>query len=141
MTPSRPIAPCAAVLAASDEAAARTALAALLEPAGVEVVRSGFEPPRRIGDHARIWFWWRLPAGAPADHRARMEAFARGLVEPADRAKIVVRAEETAGEGLELEIIVAANVVRIAAPGLVWLHLELDLEAAVQADLEAALTS
>lgn len=141
MTLSRPIAPCAAVLAASDEAGARTALAAILVARGVEVVRSGFDPPRRIGDHARIWFWWRLAEGTPADHRVRMAAFASDLVEPADREKIVTRLEETEGEGLELEIIVAANLVRITAPGLVWLHLELDLEPAVQADLEAALTS
>ena len=141
MTLSRPIAPCAAVLAASDEVGARAALDAILVPAGVEVVRSGFEPPRRIGDHARIWFWWRLAEGTPGDHRAGMDAFARGLVEPEDRAKIVTRLDETEDEGMELEIIVAANVVRIVAAGLVWLHLELDLEPAVQADLEAALTS
>lgn len=137
----RPLAPCAAVLAAADEAGARAALDPILAPHGIEVVRSGFEPPRRIGDHARIWFWWRLPEGEPADHRARMETFARDLVDPADRAKIVVRLDETEGEGPEIEIIVAANVVRITAPGLVWLHLELDLEPAVQADLETALTS
>ncbi len=138
---SRPVAPCAAVIDAPDEARARALLDAILAPHGVEIVRSGAAPYRKLGDHTRIWFWWRLPEGAPADHRARLEALAATLVAPADRERLYTRLEEAEGEGMEFEIVVAANVVTVTAAGLLWLDLEFDLEPAVQADLEAALTS
>lgn len=138
---SRPIAPCAAVLAAPDEPGARAILARLLAPVAAEVVRSGWEPYDKLGPGSRIWFWWRLPEGAPADHLAAVTALAEAATAPADRARIPSRRDDEDAAAPSLAIVVAANVVEVVIPGLLWLDLECDLGAEVQADLAAALTS
>ncbi len=139
MTAARPIAPCAAILDAPDEAGARALLAPLVEHFGIEIVRSGWSAYEKFGPQSRIWFWWRLSEAAAADPGAAFEAVAAHVTAPADIDRLDRRIEAAAGEGLELEITVAANVVAVTMPGLVWLDLEIDLEPAVQADLEAAL--
>lgn len=141
MTPSRPIAVCAAILDAPDEAGARALLASLVERFGMEIVRSGWSRYTKLGSQSRIWFWWRLGPGEAADPEAAFEAVAARVTAPADLDRLDRRIEETEGEALEFEIIVASNVVAVTMPGLVWLDLEIDLEPAVQADLEAVLTS
>jgi len=141
VTAARPIAPCAAILDAPDEVGARALLAPLLERFSMEVVRSGWGLYAKLGPQSRIWFWWRLSEAAAVDPRTALEAVATHVTAPTDRARLDRRIEAAAGEGLEFEIIVASNVVAVTMPGLVWLDLEIDLEPAVQADLEAALTS
>lgn len=141
MTPSRPIAVCAAILDAPDEIGARALLAPLVERFAIAIVRSGWSRYTKLGPQSRIWFWWRLSADQAADPEAAFEAVAAHVTAPTDRDRLWRRIDETEGEGLELEVIVASNVVSVTMPGLVWLDLEIDLEPAVQADLVAALTS
>lgn len=141
MTAACPIAPCAAILDAPDEAGARALLAPLVARFSMEIVRSGWGTYEKLGPRSRIWFWWRLGEDAAADPVAAFEAVAAHVTAPADIDRLDRRIEEREGEGLEFEIIVAANVVAVTMPGLVWLDLEIDLEPAVQADLEAVLTS
>jgi hypothetical protein len=141
MTRARPIAVCAAILDAADEAGARALLAGFAERHGLDVVRSGWEPYRKLGPHSRIWFWWRLAEGETHDHLAALDRLAARLVAPADRSRIDRRLDDDEAGAPELSLVVAGNCVAIVKPGLLWLDLEIDLEPAVQADLEAALTS
>lgn len=141
MTLGRPIAPCAAILDAADEAGARALFAAFAERHGLEIVRSGWEPYRKLGPHSRIWFWWRLAEGETPDHLAALDRLADRLVAPADRPRIDRRLDDEDPGAPELSLVVAGNCVAIVESGLLWLDLEIDLDAGVQADLEAALTS
>ncbi|NLH81414.1 MAG: hypothetical protein GX458_11300 [Phyllobacteriaceae bacterium] len=137
--PDGPIATGAAILDAPDEAGARAILARLLVPAGVEVVRSGSEPYDKLGAQSRIWFWWRLPAGD--DPLAAVVALAEAATALADRGRISMRRDDDDPAAPSLAVVVASNVGAVAVPGLVWLDLDCDLAAEVQADLERALTS
>lgn len=138
--PDGPIATGAAILDAPDEAGARAILARLLVAAGVEIVRSGWEPYDKLGAQSRIWFWWRPPAGI-ADSLAAVTALAEAATAPADRARISLRRDDDDPDAPSLAVVVASTVGTIAVPGLVWLDLDCDLAAEVQADLERALTS
>ncbi len=135
-----PIVTGAAILAAPDEAGARAILARLLATASIEVVRSGWEPYEKLGPHSRIWFWWRLPAGA-ADPLAVVTGLAEAATAPADRGRILVRRDDDAPDAPSLAVVVASNTVATTVPGLLWLDLECDLAAEVQTDLAGALTS
>lgn len=135
-----PIVTGAAILDAPDEAGARRILARLLAPVSADVVRSGWERYDKLGRQSRIWFWWRLPAGA-ADPLAVVTALAEAATAPADRGRILVRRDDDDPDAPSLAVVVASNVVATAVPGLVWLDLECDLAAEVQADLARALTS
>lgn len=139
MVPPRPIAPCAAIFDVADEAGARALFTALAERHGLEIVRTGWEPYRKLGPQSRIWFWWRLAEGR--DPLATLAAFAERLVAPADRARLHRRLDDDEPSAPELSLIVAGTCVEIVEPGLLWLDLEIDLDPGVQADLEAALTS
>lgn len=135
----RPIATGAAILDAPDEAGARAILAGLLAPRAVEIVRSGWEPYGKLGPQSRIWFWWRLPADG--DPLAVVASLAEAATAPADRGRILLRRDDDDPAAPSLAVVVASNVVATAVPGLVWLDLECDLAAEVQADLVRALTS
>ena len=133
-----PIVTGAAILDAPDEAGARAILARLLAPVSADVVRSGWERYDKLGRQSRIWFWWRLPADV--DPFAAVTALAEAATAPADRGRTFSRRDDDP-DAPSLAVVVASNVVAIPVPGLVWLDLECDLAAEVQADLARALTS
>ncbi|MCE1235057.1 MAG: hypothetical protein LWW93_01750 [Hyphomicrobiales bacterium] len=139
---ARPIAPCAAVFAVAEETAARARLAAFAERFGLDVVRAGWEPYRKLGAHSRVWFWWRLPQAGEAAAVAALDRLAVAVAGEAASAEIDRRFERSEESGsVRLEIVLAKARGEILEPDLLWLDLEVDLEPEVQADLAAALTS
>lgn len=141
-TVARPIAPCAAIFAVAGEAAARAHLVAFAERFALDIVRLGWEPREKHGAQSRVWFWWRLPCPEEGDALAALDRLAEAVVAPSDRSRLrrVVDRDEDTG-AVRSEIVVAATMVAIREPGLLWLDLEVDLSPEVQADLAAALTS